>query len=252
MICSVSVHYANQDIIVYVDANNKPISTTTVYRDQKGPGQTSQRPSSNSAPAGGGNAQQAADSKPDNKPASEPNLPKDDGDSSPDAGTAPYKGGPGFSSGVTYTPYNGDHSCKSESQIAQDLADIQSYQVVRLYGTDCDQVAKVLKVTKGKVSIFAGVFNIDNAQKEIEIISSAVRGNWKVINTVSVGNELVNSRSKLVSQVTSAIAAARSALKQKGYNGPVVTVDTMVAMKENVGLHSLLLTLGFPEWRFMY
>ena len=36
-----------------------------------------------------------------------------------------------------------------------------------------------------------------------------------------------------MSQVISAIGQVRSILKRAGYNGPVVTVDTMVAMKEN-------------------
>ena len=37
-------------------------------------------------------------------------------------------------------------------------------------------------------------------------------------------------------RVKSAIGRARSALKKRGYNGPVVTVDTMVAMEKNPAL----------------
>ena len=85
------------------------------------------------------------------------------------------------------------HSCKSESQIEQDLADIEGYQVIRLYATDCNQVANVIKATKGSVSIFAGIADIKDIENDIATLASAVNGNWTLINTVSVGNELVNA-----------------------------------------------------------
>jgi len=94
-------------------------------------------------------------------------------------------------------------------------------------------VANVIAATKGKTKLFLGIFDINSIQSEVQKISSATNGNWGLVNTVSVGNELVNSGKASAGQVTAAIGSARSALKAAGYNGPVVTVDTMIAMKNN-------------------
>jgi len=103
-------------------------------------------------------------------------------------------------------------------------------------------VANTLAAIKGKsTQIFAGVFNLSTLTSEVQTIIDAVKangGNWNVINTVSIGNELVNDGKATVSQATSAVSSARTQLRQAGYQGPVVTVDTMIAMKNNAGLCS--------------
>ncbi|KAL8951681.1 MAG: hypothetical protein Q9222_002361 [Ikaeria aurantiellina] len=150
------------------------------------------------------------------------------------AASQPHRGsassGPGFKSGVSYSPYNADNSCKSTQQVATDFSKINGYQVIRLYGTDCNQVSNVLAATKGSnVKLFLGIFDLAQVQKESKTISSAVNGDWSRINAVSVGNEMVNKGTD-PGTVIGAIGQARSALKASGYSGPVVTVDTMIAM----------------------
>lgn len=51
-----------------------------------------------------------------------------------------------------------------------------------------------------------------------------------MVDTVSVGNELVNNGAASAEQVIAAITQARSILRAAGYKGPVVTVDTFVAV----------------------
>lgn len=80
--------------------------------------------------------------------------------------------GPGFSSAVAYTPYNADQSCKSTSQVAADFQKISGYEVVRLYGTDCNQVSNVIAATHGSVKLFLGIFDINSIQSEVQTISS--------------------------------------------------------------------------------
>jgi exo-beta-1,3-glucanase (GH17 family) len=151
--------------------------------------------------------------------------------------SSPPAGGPGFGSAISYSPYNADNTCKSTSQVASDLAKVTGYEVIRLYGTDCNQIANVLSAVKGKgVSLFLGIFDIHQVQSESQTLIDAVKGDWSVVNTVSVGNELVNNGGASVGQVTGAIGQARGILRGAGYNGPVVTVDTMVAMKNNPAL----------------
>ena len=68
---------------------------------------------------------------------------------------------------------------------------------------------------------------------EVNTLASATNGNWNQIKAISVGNELVNTGSASVEQVTSAVNSARSALKAKGYTGPITTVDTMMALQNH-------------------
>ena len=274
-----TVTYQFEDIIVYMDDNDNPVSTTTIYRDLMEPTPTTSLtpvpppvttphsstsappppppppppPTSSSpsppkppppppppppapkpspsqpapAPLPAPQPTQAKTSPSPAKPSSPPSSPPGGGGSS---------SGPGFSSAISYTPYNADNSCKSASQVATDLQDVSSYQVIRLYGTDCNQVANVIASTRGSVHLFLGIFDINSIPSEVQTIKSAVNGNWGIVNTVSVGNELVNSGTASAPQVIAAISTARSALQDVGYNGPVVTVDTMIAMKNNIGL----------------
>ena len=117
--------------------------------------------------------------------------------------------------------------------MAEDLKNVEDFQIIRLYGTDCDQVAKVAKALDGKTSIFAGIYDIKNIEEEVDLINSGINGKWSRISAVSVGNELVNSGQATVEQVTTAIATARSALKSKGYTSDVTTVDTMMALQNH-------------------
>ena len=109
---------------------------------------------------------------------------------------------------------------------------MKGYDVVRLYGVDCNQIANVIAAGTG-MKLFLGIYDINSIQSEVQTIASAVNGDWSLVQTVSVGNELVNSGSASVGAVTAAIGTARSLLKAAGYTGPVVTVDTMVAMQSN-------------------
>ena len=223
-----------EDVIVYVDTNGSPVSTTTIHRGQAAPTTPPTDPSPQ-PPASTTNP--PATYQPPNLPASQASRPPIPIHSSPPAASPPSpstggatSSGPGFSHGLSYSPYNADNSCKSTSAVAKDFSEISDYSVIRLYGTDCNQVANVLAATQGSnVQLFLGIFDLSQVQNECQTIASAVKGDWSRINTVSVGNELVN-QGTAPGAITGAIGQARSALKAAGYNGPVVTVDTMMAM----------------------
>ncbi len=230
-----------EDVVVYVNENGQPVSTSTRYRNHPGP-TTAPSSSSTSAPESTPTASyqppvsKAAGSSPPPPPPPPSSAPSSASSSAPvqssSPPTGPSGGGPGFSSGASYSPYNADNSCKSTSQVASDFQSVSGYEVVRLYGTDCNQVANVIAATKGKnLKLFLGIFDLGSIADECKTITSAVNGDWSIVNTVSVGNELVNNGGASVDQVTAAIGQAKSTLKAAGYNGPVVTVDTMLAMK---------------------
>lgn len=142
--------------------------------------------------------------------------------------------------GISYAPYNDDGTCKTQAQVNADFAKINGYGVVRIYGTDCNQATTVLNAVKAKgMKLFQGVFDIAQTSSCVQTIINANKAagdNWASIDTVSVGNELVNSGGATVGAVVDAINTARSLLRAAGYKGPVVTVDTFVAMIANPAL----------------
>lgn len=136
--------------------------------------------------------------------------------------------------GLSYSPYNSDGSCKSQSQVDSDVSALSGYGMLRIYGTDCDQATTVIKAAKQNgMKIFAGIYDISQVESEAKTLIDAVGGDWSAIDTVSVGNEVVNSGQGSASDVVAAIGTARSLLKSAGYNGKVVTVDTFSAIIDN-------------------
>ncbi|KAF4334570.1 glucanase [Fusarium beomiforme] len=136
--------------------------------------------------------------------------------------------------GVAYAPYRGDHQCKTKDEIQNDIKKLAAdFSVLRIYGTDCDQVANVYSCAKGNgMKLFLGIWNIDDVQTETKAVISAI-DDWSIVDTISVGNELVNSGAASPAKVISAVKQAREILRAAGYQGPVVTVDTFVAAKAN-------------------
>ncbi|KAK3689783.1 cell wall glucanase, partial [Podospora appendiculata] len=139
--------------------------------------------------------------------------------------------------GVTYSPYNADGTCRAAADIYSDFQLLTSlYSLVRIYGVDCNQVASILPAASSiSARLFLGIFNLDDLDTQIVTLVSAVLtyGSWSQIDTISVGNELVNNGQATADQVIAAVSAARTSLRNAGYTGPVVTVDTFTAVIAN-------------------
>lgn len=132
---------------------------------------------------------------------------------------------------AAYAPYNADGSCKSAKQVMADFGAIRtSYGLVRVYGVDCDQIPAVYAAAKANnLKVMYGLFSIDNLGDQIATLTAGIGSDWSNVDTVSVGNELVNNGQASPQQMLDAVAAARKLLSASGWNGPVVTVDTFVA-----------------------
>lgn len=144
----------------------------------------------------------------------------------------------GGAKGITYSPYNADGSCKSTSDVASDLSKLTDYGIIRLYGVDCDQVANVLQAKASSQKLFLGIYYVDQIQAGVDTMKSAIDqyGSWDDVYTVSIGNELVNGGQASTSQVGEYISTGKSALQSAGYTGPVVSVDTFIAVINNPDL----------------
>jgi exo-beta-1,3-glucanase (GH17 family) len=133
--------------------------------------------------------------------------------------------------GISYAPYRANHQCKSLEDITDDLSRLAGkYSTLRIYGTDCDQVTNVVDAVKSTgMNLFLGIWDIKQVQAEANLIAKGVAGNWDLVKAISVGNELVNSGQASPAEVVGAVKQARQMLRARGYQGPVVTVDTFVA-----------------------
>ncbi|KLJ10246.1 murein transglycosylase [Blastomyces silverae] len=133
--------------------------------------------------------------------------------------------------GVCYAPYRSDGGCKSEKEIDDDFSKLSKYNVVRFYGVDCDQVPKIVAAAKKhNKKLFAGIFDIKDLDNGLNTLIEGAKSAWPIITTVSIGNELVNNGQASADAVVNAVNTARSKLRGAGYKGPVVTVDTFVAL----------------------
>ncbi|WQF85145.1 Putative glycoside hydrolase superfamily [Colletotrichum destructivum] len=140
--------------------------------------------------------------------------------------------------GIAYAPYTAAGQCKTAEQIDADFTELKGkYSVVRTYGTDCNQVANALSAAKNAgVKLFLGIFDISSIPTQVATIVSAVGSDWSLIDTVSVGNELVNNGKATAQQMVTAVGQTRQLLRTAGYTGPIVTVDTFVAVLANPSL----------------
>lgn len=141
----------------------------------------------------------------------------------------------GPAKGMVYSPYD-TAGCKSASQIQSELAPLSDYGIIRLYGTDCSQIQNVKAALAPGQKLFLGVFYMDQLEAELQALISAIGGDWDVVDTISIGNELVNDGEASVEQIGQYVATARPILAAAGYTGPVVAVDTFIAVINNPGL----------------
>lgn len=186
---------------VYVDQNGVPVSTTTLLNPAPTPVVAAAV-----APA----ASSAAPAK---------------------SAPSTTSGGKGSGNGFSYSPYYANNKIKSQADIDTDIKQVPAgYSVVRIYGTDQGQTAMVLKAAKANnLKLFCGIYDLTNVAGDINTIISDVGGDWGSIDTVAVGNELVNGGKNSADEVVAAIQQAKGMLTKAGYTGPVVTTDTLVA-----------------------
>ena len=138
--------------------------------------------------------------------------------------------------GLAYAPYD-TNGCMTIQAMKEDFESVEDFGSLRIYGTDCYQVSSVIDIAQKKdMKLFLGIFDIDNVRKEAQEIIDGASSCWDCVHTISVGNELVNSGTKTADQVLTAMTTARKMLRDAGYEGAIVTVDTAPAMIDNPAL----------------
>lgn len=148
--------------------------------------------------------------------------------------------------GISYSPYRKSGGCKLLQEVANDIKRLQGFHLIRLYSTDCSGIENVLALMGSSQQLFLGVWNLDKALVEggLNDIANAVKTSnrgWLAVHTIAIGNERVNEGQATVDDISNALTTARNWLKANAasYNGAVVSVDTLVAVKNNPGLCGL-------------
>lgn len=231
------------DVVVYVDADGESLSTSTVGGSGSGASTSATSVAqvvvqSTSSAAAAATTSAAAYSAPayTSAAASSSSAASSSASSSAASSSSSISG----LVGIAYSPYSGDSSegnvgCKTAAQVAADFAMIPEgkYNLVRIYGTDCNQVENVIAAKPASMKIFAGVYDITQVASELAVITAAAEASsWDHFHTISIGNELINSNSATVSAVVGAISTARGILSGK-FTGSIVTVDTTGAIEAN-------------------
>lgn len=141
----------------------------------------------------------------------------------------------GGAKGIVYSPYKVG-GCKTADEVKSDLAKLAGYEIIRLYGVDCSQIENVKAALAPGQKLFLGIFDVANLQNGLQSLISAIGKDWQLVHTISIGNELVNNGQATVDQISSYVSTAKPILSAAGYTGPVVSVDTFIAVINNPGL----------------
>lgn len=83
------------------------------------------------------------------------------------------------------------------------------------------------------IKVFLGVYDMGQCEAQLAQLILSVGGDWSSIYAISVGNEQVNSGAMSAAAMVAKVAQSRGTLRAAGFNGPVVTVDTWVAIIAN-------------------
>ncbi|KAI0189603.1 cell wall glucanase [Xylaria flabelliformis] len=228
------------EVVVYVDQYGNPIRTATetvVYIPKETPAHETVPPVVASPVAMLPPPPPAAETTPEPSSKQQPSsvAPAAESASPPplDSSVQPNISSSGSSlHGVTYSPYKGNGNCKTAAEVDRDFSLFsKDYGIIRLYGVDCDQVSTVSQAAKKYGNkLFLGIYDINNVDSAVDTMAASLNNDWSMVDTVSVGNELVNNGGATVGQSLAALSKARSCLRARGYQGPVVVVDTFVAV----------------------
>jgi exo-beta-1,3-glucanase (GH17 family) len=133
----------------------------------------------------------------------------------------------------------GDGGCRPASQVQSEVGELvgQGYTQIRTYDIGCDVgvLANAISAHPG-VKLFAGLNTIANLQGDLQKLIGFLQPYFYLVETINIGNELVNAGISDAGSVAAAVGTARGILQAAGYTGNVVTVDTFVAHLANPGL----------------
>ena len=120
-------------------------------------------------------------------------------------------------------------SCDDPTAIQAHLGDLarRGYALVRLYDVPCPLGDYVQAAADHGLKLMLGINSIANLETDLgSLISMLSEVSWEPVQSVYIGNELVNTGVASATDVADAVVRAREILSAAGYIGDVATVDT--------------------------
>ncbi|KAF2760697.1 glycoside hydrolase [Pseudovirgaria hyperparasitica] len=138
-----------------------------------------------------------------------------------------------FPLGIAYSPFLVG-GCKTKEQVAADFLRMGEFGIVRLYGTECNQIASGVAAAKAtNKKLIVGIYDIKQVDAAVKVIKNE-GGDFSTIKLITVGNEgILNGHQ--ASEIVAAVKEARTKLAAIGYKGLISSVDTFgdtIAHKE--------------------
>lgn len=133
--------------------------------------------------------------------------------------------------GVCYELIDASVNCKSSSVLNSEFAYLKSqgFSKVRVYDIGCPLGDVAAAASQNGLSLIAGLNTVGNVAGDLAKLVGMLSNYWSVVDTVVIGNEVVNNNPGLAGAVVAGLSTARSVLSAAGFSGHIVTVDTFIA-----------------------
>jgi exo-beta-1,3-glucanase (GH17 family) len=127
--------------------------------------------------------------------------------------------------------------CKTLDDLNTDFPYLasQGFSKVRVYDIGCPLGIVAEAAASAGLQVVAGLNTIDNVAADIATLIGMFDGNWAPVDTIVVGNEVVNDGGSAAA-VVAAIGVARPLLTAAGFTKNVVTVDVFDQIIANPSL----------------
>lgn len=134
--------------------------------------------------------------------------------------------------GICYDMINSQSQCKDSATMNSDFSFFKSqgYTMIRTYDIGCPVNELTAAAAQNGLTAMVGLNGIANLQGDLNKLIGMMGGNWASVDTVYIGNELVNTGQASSDQVAAAVSTARGILSGAGYSANVITVDTFNVM----------------------
>ncbi|KIY03155.1 uncharacterized protein Z520_01622 [Fonsecaea multimorphosa CBS 102226] len=128
----------------------------------------------------------------------------------------------------------GNNGCKDQTEMDSEFGFLasQGYSKIRFYDIGCDLGVATAAASANGLQVMLGLNTIGNVVGDLGTLVGMIKGNWGPVDTVVIGNEVVNSGGSAAA-VVAALAVARPILQAAGFTKSVVTVDTFTAHQNN-------------------
>ncbi|KIW75297.1 hypothetical protein Z517_12071 [Fonsecaea pedrosoi CBS 271.37] len=128
----------------------------------------------------------------------------------------------------------GSNGCKDRGTMDSEFGFLanQGFSKIRFYDIGCDlSVATAAAAAQG-LQVMLGLNTIGNVAGDLSTLIGMINGNWGPVDTIVIGNEVVNAGGSAAA-VVAALAVARPILQAAGFNKNIVAVDTFTAHQNN-------------------